>query len=148
MRTGWLIALVVAVLLAGAAVFVAMLPLVSCPQDIHGAPEKGRCYRCGDRGRLTLLDRWIHGDYPLEDWEGIEISEVQILGSTTTPQPESEVEAAGIRPGATMTERKKELVAKKVMDTDRYNSIIINVYPERMSPGKAIVQIIVAELDQ
>jgi len=137
-HTGWLVALVLAVLLAGAAVFIGVLPLVSCPQATHETSEAKPCYRCDDRGRITLLDRWRNGAEPLPEWEGMEVESVHALFDKLDPQ--SVVESAGISPGARITRRQTNDAIRRLMKSGHYVRAGINI---EVKGGKALVQVVV-----
>src|SRR5262245_33297758 len=107
LATGWLIALVFLSPFVGTALYVAVFRMADCPQEIHRrefgwAWGKYRCFRCEDRGRITILNRWLEGKESREFWEGMEVSTITATGLQKMGRAQV-LDIAGLRPGIRMS---------------------------------------------
>lgn len=148
-RTGRLVALLLLIPVTAVALFVLLFPLATCPQRVHasrpgGAWGKYACFRCEDRGRISLLNRWRDGGDSFHPWEGMEISAVSTIGFVKTPS-QAVLDRIGLRPGVPMTGRLDRRAYVTLMTSGNYEDVQVTVTRDLTKPGRVAVELSVAE---
>jgi hypothetical protein len=145
---GSFLALLILLVIFGAAGLLAFLPLIPCPQEDHQVPEEIRlqrpCYLCAGRGKISYLEHSRSGDGPLPYWEGKRITRVVCRGFRRTT---SQGLLLGVTFPAGSTARHRRLAdyIKMVHGSGDYINVNLVVVNDPANPAQVIVTVDVDE---